>query len=212
VTQPVVAESTPAPASTPNPNRRALIFLGVVLAVAALFVLVIRPLVFGGDDEGAVDEAATSTPVTRPPLMPSTTTTTMAAPGESFEVFGSKNPFLPPSGAQTPAQADDAPDGGQPLGRGSSATTTTAAPGDGVQATGDGTTPRPAQRVALVDVYDSEGRKLADARVNSTMYTRLAPGEQFAGNYRVVSLDGDCGTFLVGEDQLRLCKGEEVLK
>ena len=53
---------------------------------------------------------------------------------------------------------------------------------------------------------------MADVRVNSTVYTQLAPGEEFAGSYKVVSLEGNCGSFLFGDERFRLCKGEEVLK
>ena len=53
---------------------------------------------------------------------------------------------------------------------------------------------------------------MADVRVNSTVYTQLAPGEVFAGSYKVVSLAGTCGSFLFGDERFRLCKGEEVLK
>ena len=58
----------------------------------------------------------------------------------------------------------------------------------------------------------SDGATVADVRVNSTVYTQLAPGEEFAGSYKVVSLDGTCGSFLFGDERFRLCKGEEVLK
>ena len=40
----------------------------------------------------------------------------------------------------------------------------------------------------------------------------VCPGEQFAGSYKVVSLEGTCGSFLFGDERFRLCKGEEVLK
>jgi hypothetical protein len=53
---------------------------------------------------------------------------------------------------------------------------------------------------------------VADVRVNDTVYTRLAPGATFATNFKVVSLQGQCGTFLFGDERFQLCKGEEVLK
>jgi hypothetical protein len=64
----------------------------------------------------------------------------------------------------------------------------------------------------LLDVYQADGATVADVRVNSTVYSKLAPGEEFAGSYKVVSLDGTCGSFLFGDERFRLCKGEEVLK
>ena len=37
-------------------------------------------------------------------------------------------------------------------------------------------------------------------------------GDHFADNYQLVSLEGTCGTFLLGDSRFRLCEGEEVLK
>jgi hypothetical protein len=65
--------------------------------------------------------------------------------------------------------------------------------------------------VALLDVFTSGGRTLAKVRVNDTVYT-VAPGDHFADNYQLVSLEGQCGAFLLGDSRFRLCEGEEVLK
>ena len=77
---------------------------------------------------------------------------------------------------------------------------------------GAATEPRRSQRVALLNVYQSGGRTVADVRVNDTVFTKLAPGATFASNFKVVSLQGQCGTFLFGDERFQLCKGEEVLK
>ena len=211
--EPVAPDPTPRRrrAASRDPNRRALIVLGAFLAVAMLLFFVVKPLLLGGGGKG--NTRALSPPVTRvTPSPPSTTTTTARpAPEETFEVFGSKNPFQPPNGAPgagtTPTTASG---GGTPSTGGGTATTIPSTDGGG--ASGSETAPRASQRVALLDIYQLNGATVADVRVNSTVYPHPAPGEQFAGSYKVVSLEGTCGSFLFGDERFRLCKGEEVLK
>ena len=77
---------------------------------------------------------------------------------------------------------------------------------------GAATEPRRSQRVALLNVYQSGGRTVADVRVNDTVFTKLAPGDVFDTNFKVVSLQGSCGSFLFGDERFELCKGQEILK
>jgi hypothetical protein len=202
--------STPAP----NPNRRAFIILGVVAAAALLFLLVVRPLLFGGDDGGNQEALPPPSPAPSQPAGGATTTTIAGVPPvETFEVFGSKNPFQPPNGVPggEGTTASTTP-GGTTETTIPGGTTGTTIPGTNGGASGSGTEPRVSQRVALLDVYQVGGVTVADVRVVSTVYTELAPGEEFAGSYKVVSLEGTCGSFLFGDERFRLCKGEEVLK
>ena len=216
--EPVAPSSPPvepeASAAAPNPNRRAFIILGVVAAAALLFFFVLGPALFGGDD-GDNQEALPPPSQTQSQPTPGATTTTVAGvpPVETFEVFGSKNPFLPPNGAPGSGGTTDTTTPGGTTGTTTPGETGTTIPGtNGGGASGSGTEPRASQRVALLDVYQDEGATVADVRVNSTVYSKLAPGEEFAGSYKVVSLDGTCGSFLFGDERFRLCKGEEVLK
>ena len=211
--EPVAPDPTPPRrrAASRDPNRRALIVLGAFLAVAMLLFFVVKPLLLGGGGKG--NTRALSPPVTRVTPSPTSTTTTTArpAPEETFEVFGSKNPFQPPNGAPgTGTTPTTASGGGTPSTGGGTATTIPSTDGGG--ASGSETAPRASQRVALLDIYQLNGATVADVRVNSTVYPHLAPGEQFAGSYKVVSLEGTCGSFLFGDERFRLCKGEEVLK
>jgi hypothetical protein len=216
--EPVTPDAPTAPESSKapmDPNRRALIFLGAFLAVAMLLFFVVRPLLLGGDGGG--NNEALPPPVTSTaPAAGTTTTTTQSAPEETFEVFGTKNPFQPPNG--TPGTGGGTtettvPGGGGGTGGTGGGTATTIPATDGVGgASGSGTEPRASQRIALLDIYQLGGATVADVRVNSTVYTQLAPGEEFAGSYKVVSLEGTCGSFLFGDERFRLCKGEEVLK
>ena len=78
---------------------------------------------------------------------------------------------------------------------------------------GSANEPRRQQRVALLDVLRRQGRLVAQVRVNDTVYT-VGEGEVFADNYRVLSIDeaNECGRFIFGDEQFRLCRGEETLK
>ena len=164
-----------------------------------------------------------------------------APPPETFEVFSTKNPFTPLVGTSGGGSGGGTGGGGTttgggtvvttpPTGGGTTVTTPPSGSGTGT-GTGTGTTggggttattapsaggsgnePRTAQRIALLDVYDKGGKRVANVRVNDTVYEAVAPGQQFATSFQLVSLDGSCGTFLFGDDRFRLCQGEEVLK
>jgi hypothetical protein len=150
------------------------------------------------------------------------TTTTIApgaagAPSESFEVFNTKNPFQPlinPAGAGGGGGGSTATTvpGGSTGSTGAGGTTETTVAGAGGASGGAATAPRRSQQVALLNVYTKGGKTVADVRVNDTVYTAVAPGQTFATNFQVVSLQGQCGTFLFGDERFQLCKGEEVLK
>lgn len=95
-------------------------------------------------------------------------------------------------------------------GAGSGGTTTTA---PGGSSGGQANEPRRQQRVALLDVLRRQGRVVAQVRVNDTVHT-VGEGDVFAENYRVLSIDeaNKCGRFIFGDEQFRLCRGEETLK
>ncbi|HVM03531.1 MAG TPA: hypothetical protein VM242_00005 [Acidimicrobiales bacterium] len=67
--------------------------------------------------------------------------------------------------------------------------------------------------MAVLDVFTEGDRVLANVRVNDTV-SKVGAGDSFANNFKVVSLELDtrCGKFLYGDDQFRLCRGEELLK
>lgn len=126
-------------------------------------------------------------------------------PVETFEVFAPKDPFEPAVVAQ-------AEDGGAPPGDGG----VSPGPGDDGAAPADGTAPSRGRedvvgghRVRLVDAFPN-GRT-AQVQVDGTVYT-VDEGEEFAANFRLISVSGQCATMLFGDDEFTLCEGEEVLK
>lgn len=214
MTDPTVTE--PTVTQGPDDRRRRMVLLAGGAVAALLLVLVAVMLLSGGGDDGST--SSTTQPTTRPS---GATTTTTAAPGsgsrETFEVFTTKNPFLPlrsagggaaPAGSTTPAPGGTA---GGTTGGATGGTTT--AGGTGTAGGGGSAEPRRGARVALQDVFAEGGQVKANVRVDDTVH-KVAAGEVFATNFKVVSLSqGErCGRFLLGDDPFRLCKGEELLK
>lgn len=222
-----------APGAADNPNRRALIILGIGLAALLLFFLVTQVLTGGGDGEEEVTPTATTT--SRPGTTPPTAApgTPGAAPVETFEVFSTKNPFVALRGATggTTGTAGSgttggtgSSTGGTTSGSGTRGGTTGAtggttgtggaSSGGSTGTSGGGSTePRRSQRVTLLDVFAEGGVVKANVRVNDRVH-KVAAGETFATNFRVLSLSQstECGRFLFGDDEFRLCRGEELLK
>lgn len=211
MTLPVAADDAPA-----APANRIPLLLGAGAATVVLLLVVSRLLGGGGGGEEA------AAPPTRPAPVVTPTTVAPAPPGpapiETFEVFTTKNPFLPlrsPGGGAPPPGAGAAPTGGATTG-GSGATGATTGAGAATGARGGregGTEPRRGARFALQDVFAEGGRTMANVRVNDTVH-KVSAGQAFATNFKVVSLSQSdrCGRFLFGDESFRLCKGEEVLK
>lgn len=221
-----------------DPNRRALTLGAIVLAVLLLLFVASRILLGGGEEETPGETAAppASTTPTTSGIAPDGGT---GEPAESFEVFSTKNPFTPlinPPGSGGGTASGGTTGGFTPggttrttLGSGGSGgstggtTQTTSRGGSGSGGTtttqpggssgGQANEPRRQQRVALLDVLRRGGRLVAQVRVNDTVYT-VGEGEVFAENYRVLSIDeaNECGRFIFGDEQFRLCRGEETLK
>lgn len=221
-----------APHSAPaDPRRRLMIMVGVGAALGVLLFLGGRVFA-GGDSVDEVDTVAataSSTPSTPTTAAPPTAEASAAAPVETFEVFTTKNPFIalrttataaatgsatasrtaatatPAVGTAAPAAAVPVATSTAPAAPGASATT--ASGGQATEPTRSGT------RVSLSDVFAEGNRTVANVKVNDTV-SKVGAGDTFASNFKVVSLDPAerCGRFLYGDDQFRLCKGEEVLK
>ena len=213
-------------------NSRVKVLLGGGLGLVVVLFLVTRVL-GGGGEEIKFESSPTpksSTPSTAAPAAtpggataPGETATPSPAgdaPVETFEVFSTKNPFKPlrtakaaaptassTSGATAPAPAIVTAPAITPVSLNPVASTGQTATG------GQATEPVRTTKVALVDVFVEGDRAVATVRVNDTV-SKVGAGDSFSGNFRVVSLDTveQCGRFLYGDDQFRLCRGEEVLK
>lgn len=209
-----------------EPRNRLPLLVGAGLGLGLLLFLLTK-LLGGGDDtvEAISQPTAVTTATTAAPPAPAE-----AAPVETFEVFNTKNPFLalrtkavastaaPAAAAAAPAPAPAAaiPVAVKPAVP-AAAGATAPAPASVSTATGatggQATAPVQSTRVALLDVFAEGDRIVANVRVNDTV-SKVAAGDTFGTNFKVVSLDSAarCGRFLFGDDQFRLCRGEELLK
>jgi len=215
--------------ATGAPDRRRVLVLAGVAAAVVLAILVLPGLLFGG---GGGDTDAAFLP---PPSPTPTTVTDGRDVPETGALFSDKNPFAPlvadipagdpnADGATTdttlppgdvnaqpvepfPTVEPLPPDGEQPPpdgggSEGEAETPTTTAP------------PRQPDRVALIEVFsDASGNPVATLRVNDVVH-QVGEGADFAGSYRVLSLDlrTRCASLLFGDDRFGLCEGEETLK
>lgn len=213
------------------PRSRLQLLGGGGAALVLVVFLATKVLGGGGGGDQAAPLAGPSAGAVTTATTPTTASPAAAegpAPVETFEVFTTKNPFMPlrTSVAATPASPTAAV---APLPTGAAVTATpVAVPAPAAAATATTAAPAPAQstatggqatepvrttRVALLDVFAEGDRVVANVRVNDTV-SKVGAGDTFATNFKVVSLDSAdrCGRFLFGDDQFRLCKGEEVLK
>jgi hypothetical protein len=185
---------------------------GGVAILALLWFFVISPL-FSSDEETTQTPPAANAPV--PSASPTAAAAASAAaaaepPPETFEVFESKDPFRPLIVEQTAAAGGTA---NAATGAGGGTSSNANGGGTATGSTGAGGAPAPSggQRVTLLDVLDEGGTTKAQVKVGSTVY-KVASGEVFADNFKVVSISGNCVTLLHGDDKFTLCEGEEVIK
>jgi hypothetical protein len=123
------------------------------------------------------------------------------APRDPFEALVSANPVVGGTGGEAPTDGGtaDGDVGGDPIDGG-----TDGAPSDDGETIGQ-------HRVRVVDVFTENGQNRAQIQVDGTVYT-VDEGEEFAGNFQLVSASGTCATILFGDDEFTLCEGETILK
>jgi hypothetical protein len=112
--------------------------------------------------------------------------------------FGGRDPFAIPPGLVSTTTSSST---GTPTSTSTGTPTSTSptAPGGGSShTTQDGKT------VVLVDTFKRNGVEKAQLTVGSNTYT-VEEGEQFAGNFEVRSIDGDCARIDYGDESFTLC-------
>jgi hypothetical protein len=186
-----------------------LIVLGVVAVGAAAFFLVTS---LGGDGG---DEQAAPTPVTSPPAV-------VPAPGpgdgeppqeppRAVTFFGGRDPFVPlvvvaeevtaPTGeAPAPAEEDGAAPPPEEVPAGEAPVEPV--PSGAEEETMPGTTVG-GRRVTLVDIVDGD---TVQVTVDGETFT-VDEDEEFAQNFQLVSVSGNCARFLFGDESFTLCQG-----
>lgn len=186
-------------------ERNMLIVLGVVAVAALAFFLLTRG---GGAPEQAAPTPTTSPPptVTTPPPGPPPDE---KAPPRAFGFFGGRDPFVPlvvaeeGAGGTGTAPASPAPPGdpGDPVDP--VETPPPDAERDEAQSVVKG-----GKRVQVVAVFMRGGQEVVQVSVGGTVYV-VAEGDTFARNFKVVSIDDPCASFLFGDEQFTLCEPRE---
>jgi hypothetical protein len=182
-------------------ERTMLIVLGGVVVVAAAVFLLTR----GG---GEPQEAAPTIP-TPPPVAPPAEPT--PRPPRIPVFFAARDPFVPLVIEATAAPTDGgttAPDGDD----GDDGAPVDGAPvnGDPVEPpTGDGEQPGVTiggHSVVVIDVFTRNGEEVVQVSVDGQTHV-VGEGDRFAGNFEVVSIQGECATFLFGDETFTACEG-----
>lgn len=88
--------------------------------------------------------------------------------------------------------------------------TTSAGTGAGTTTTSGGATPVTTTKVSLAAVGTRDSKLRASVTVGTTLYTP-AVGDIFGKVYKLVSVEGSCGTFLFGDQKFGLCVGQYIV-
>lgn len=214
--------SSDAPASRFSPPL--LIGLGVALAGALVFLLLVLPNRGGVEDVdqtqadvGSEPSAVGSEPSAVGSETPDGGVAATEEPADdvqepSFEVFSARDPFDqlvtdvsadPVEGTQdTTAPGDDSTPGD---------TTTpdpdgSPAPPGGPSQTAVGTT-----TIRLDEVFMEEGEPRVLVQVNSDGY-EAGEGDTVAGDLTVLEIEGSCATMRLDDTRFILCEGEQIRK
>ncbi|HEX6261612.1 MAG TPA: hypothetical protein VF097_02060 [Actinomycetota bacterium] len=193
-------------------ERNLLIVLGVVaLAAVAFFFLVVRP--GGAPDETAPTLGASPSPDLSPSPEPEEEEEEEGelprprTPGIAF--FSGRDPFMPLVEDTTTTT-----NGGTTTTNGDDGGTTTPPPGNGDGDDGNGGVPSEQRgesitvgghTVTLIDIL-AIGR--VQVEVDGQTYT-VSPGETFADNFQLVSVQGGCANFRFGDQSFTLCEPGE---
>lgn len=168
-------------------DRRALIVFGVITVVAAAAFFL-----FVNKGSKGTNTALPQAPSVNVPQSPGSPTPAPSPTGKKKPkevlVFSGRDPFC----CNRPVAAVSGPSV-SPAGNPSSG------PGGGSSATFNG------QTIVLIDIFSSNGTDQAQVEVDGTVYT-VSPGDNFAGDFQLVAINGTCADFLFQDQPFSLCE------
>lgn len=176
-------------------ERNMLIALGVVVVLAGAVFLLTRG---GGAPE---EEAAPTQPASPPPALPSPTPPPEERP-PGFTFFAGRDPFNP-----LVVPEEDLENGEQPPPEETPAPPVSPVPPGEEEEEREGITIG-GHQVVLDDIFVRNGQEMAQVRVDGEVHV-VAEGEDFADNFRLVSISGGCADFLFGDQSFTLCEPGE---
>jgi hypothetical protein len=188
-------------------DRRALIALGAAAGIALLAFVYLNVLRGGGGEEPSPPPISTGGPTPAPTVSPTPTPRETLPP---VVLAGAHDPFSippvlqtgtpPPGGGVAPPPTGTVtvppPTGTAPPPGTGTPTPTPTTPGGGQSTTIGGHT------VVLIDIFQ-DGTKV-QVEVDGNVFT-VSLGERFDGNFRLVSISGNCARFVFGDEGFTLC-------
>lgn len=195
-------------ALSPRDKRALAIFGGLAGAAAILWLLVLRP---GGEEAPEVvapTVAPPTTETTEPPRTP--------PPDDGIGVIGQRDPFDPliqpaagggggPDGDGDGTGGDGDGDGNGGGGGGGGEPTVSPAPPPAGEPGDESSTSAGGHTVVLLGIFQQGGEPVAQVEVDGTVHI-VEVGETFADNFELMSISGDCATFLFGDQSFTLCE------
>jgi hypothetical protein len=167
-------------------ERTMLIVLGVVAVLAGGFFLL------SGGEETPPPPGPTIGPIGQPTVQPTPSGPPKLPP---LAIFGGRDPFFPLIREDT---TGGLPPTVSPTGSPGPSVSPAPTPTGGGNGVGG-------HDVRVLDVFVRDGEELVQVEVDGDVFT-VGEGDTFAGNFKVVSIDGRCATFLFGDEQFTLCE------
>lgn len=182
-------------------DRRALIILAIVAVAVGAFFFLTR----GGGDE---QSDAAPTPASPPPVVVEPTEPPARPP--RFTFFSGRDPFEPLISDEVPEEGGGTTTDGTSTDGGETGNGTVTEPGEGAEegSSGGATTSVGGHSVTLVDIFSQGGEELAQVEVDGETFL-VSEGEEFAGSFKLVSIEGTCANMLFGDEAFTLCEGGE---
>jgi hypothetical protein len=175
-------------------DRRALMILLPVLVVAVAFYIL---------TSGSKKDSASSALPPGPGMVPGVVTSPTPQPSPSpspsaneMLVFSGRDPFQNPFGASLVSSSSPLP---------STTPTPSVSPAGSPPSTptGGSSTTSGGHTVVLVDVFSNSTK--AQVEVDGTVYT-VGEGDTFASTFKLVTISGNCASFLNGDSSFSLCE------
>ena len=193
-------------------DRRALIIFSVVaVAAVAAYFLLLKPGGSGGTG-GSAQPVAVTSPQTHHASSPTPAPSVKSHKGKPRRsqppapLVGGRDPFSPLVNASAGGGTGPAPSGGGT----SPAPSGTVAPPASPPATPSGGTGTRigGHSVTLLGIFTHGGVTKAQISLDGTTYV-VAPGSDFDGNFRLVSLSAGCARILYGDQAFSLCENPQ---
>jgi hypothetical protein len=207
-------------------DRRLVIILGIVAAVLVV-ILAVSLLGGGGGQPTTIGPPTggglpTTAPSGTPTPTPSATGVKQVNGRDPFSVpavlctLGSASPSSAPAPSTSGSPSSSASPSVAPSAGGTNPCATSSTPSSpgggnnnggsngGTGGASSSSTTQGQDNVSLLDVFTRNGKKLAQVRVNGSVYT-VEEGESFHQNYELVSISGNCAGFVYGDSPFTLC-------